>query len=554
MNRKNFIKLSALSLAALIFERGYSIGSESNQLISFPDNVLIRTIDGWIKLERYQSGIYTYKDTTIYLQHAGGSLEIFVTAPSVLLEGIRLHWKHFGTDKSILLGDHWERTYGDVSFKPFDINKKMPWYFLQSDNTKTICFGVKTGCKSICYWNADQNNLQLTLDTKSGGSGIKLGTRRLNAASIVVLKNREGENSFKTGKRFCKLMCNTPRLPSQPVYGINDWYFAYGNNSADLILEHTRLITDLATNNNNRPFSIIDAGWAAYSPNLPNDCCWHDDFSRSNNKFPDMHLLAEEIVKLGMRPGLWMRPLAASYKDPQNLLLPSIPGRTDPKNPILDPTIESNLERVAKNISLYKEWGYHLVKHDYSSFDIFGRWGFEMNNDLTAMGWKMNDNTKTNAEIILLLYNTIRRSAKDMYLIGCNTLSHLSAGIFELNRIGDDTSGKDWDRTKKMGVNTLGFRMIQHKSFYEADGDCVGLTKDVDWSKNKQWMNLITKTGTPLFISAQKEALGEEQRKYIKECFSTTSNEQIVAEPLDWKETSLPKRWVFNNKIQEYYW
>ena len=93
-------------------------------------------------------------------------------------------------------------------------------------------------------------------------------------------------------------------------------------------------------------------------------------------------------------------------------------------------------------------------------------------------------------------------------------MSHLSAGIFELNRIGDDTSGKEWARTRKMGVNTMGFRMVQHKTFYEADGDCVGLTTDVPWEKNKQWMQLLAKSSAPLFISAQPDAVGRTKRIY----------------------------------------
>ena len=65
--------------------------------------------------------------------------------------------------------------------------------------------------------------------------------------------------------------------------------------------------------------------------------------------------------------------------------------------------------------------------------------------------------SKTNAEVILYLYRSIRDAATDMYVIGCNTVSHLAAGVFELNRIGDDTSGKEWDRTKENGRKYNGF-------------------------------------------------------------------------------------------------
>lgn len=107
---------------------------------------------------------------------------------------------------------------------------------------------------------------------------------------------------------------------------------------------------------------------------------------------------------------------------------------------------------------------------------------------ITEPNWKMYDQSLTNAEIILNLYKTIREAAGKMYIIGCNTISHIFAGLFELNRIGDDTSGNEWDRTRRMGVNALAFRGLQEGIYYSADVDCVSLTLKVPWVKNKLWM------------------------------------------------------------------
>jgi alpha-galactosidase len=477
-----------------------------------------------------------------------------VESPSQALHFIRLEWNIHTPSRARLLGDQWERTYGDEAFKPLAQTRKMPWYFIRYAGGQAECFGVKTGCNTFCYWQASAANLSLTMDTRSGGLGVLLGPRTLHAADIVVMKGRGEDSVFATGRRFCGLMCDKPRLPRQPVYGINDWYYAYGNNTPELILRQTSLMTELATDPGNRPFSVVDAGWASYSPYHPGDGGWNDDFSRPNDKFKDMGKLAADIRKLGMRPGLWMRPLCASYKDPASLLLPAIPGREDPKSPVLDPTIEENLARIRHNIALYRQWGYKLVKHDYSSYDIFGKWGSQMEEDMTTPGWRFRDNTRTTAEIILGLYQAIREAAGDMYLIGCNTLSHLSAGLFELSRVGDDTSGKEWARTRKMGVNTLGFRMIQHDLFYAADGDCVGLTQDVPWDKTRQWMQLVAGAGTPLFISAQPEVVAAEQKTMIRECFSLAARPLPAGEPLDWLTNTLPARWRLDGKIREFDW
>jgi len=519
-----------------------------------PDEVKILSVTDYISLQSSDQVKWKYKDVVVELKTFPDKIEVSIESPVIPLKELKLTWKYSFQTSTRVLGDHWERTYGDVKWQSIKSTKKLPWYCVDHNDRDTTCFGVKTGCHAICYWEVAENSLQLTLDTRTGSNGVELGDRKLHAAEIVTTRNDGHENAFATIRRFCKEMCDHPRLPAAPVYGINDWYFAYGNNSADLILQHTSLLASLVTNTSNLPFSVVDAGWAVKSPLLPDDCCWGDDFTVPNKKFGDMQRLALNIKKLGMRPGLWTRPLSAKHDDNPHLLMPFIEGRNDRSTPLLDPTIEENIQRIKNVIRIYKQWGYELVKHDYTTFDIFGRWGFQMNEAMTAAGWQFNNNTKTNAEIISDLYMAIREAADDMYLIGCNTLSHLSAGLFELNRIGDDTSGKEWERTRKMGVNTLGFRMVQHKTFYEADGDCVGLTNDVPWNKNKQWMQLLAQSSTPLFISAQPGALGNEQRTFIKQSFADASKKQVLAEPIDWLNNSLPAKWKLDGRIINFDW
>jgi alpha-galactosidase len=67
-------------------------------------------------------------------------------------------------------------------------------------------------------------------------------------------------------------------------------------------------------------------------------------------------------------------------------------------------------------------------------------------------------------------------------------------------------------------------------------------------------MELVAKSGTPLFISAQPEAIGPEQKTSIKECFNLASQNLPVGEPLDWMATAYPKKWKLNNKIEIFNW
>jgi len=210
---------------------------------------------------------------------------------------------------------------------------------------------------------------------------------------------------------------------------------------------------------------------------------------------------------------------------------------------IMDPSIPEVLQEIEKYMKRFSDWGYEVVKHDFSSYDLLGRYGYRCGINLTESGWHFKDRSKTMAEIVLDLYHAIKRGAPDMLIIGCNTFSHLAAGIFEMQRIGDDTSGHQWERTRKMGVNTLAFRMPQHNTFYAVDADCVGLTNDVPWNLNRQWLDVLGNSGTVVLVSADPRAMGEDQKKAVSDAFRAASKDHPVSRPLDWLYTASPSVW-----------
>ncbi len=556
MNRRSFIKTSGASIAAaLISPSLLAATSTTGNSISTPSSVSALANGKTITLSSGNGQTWSGKGIAVALTPKGSNTAIALQSAAALSQ-VTLNWKIPSKASARILNDHWERTYGDIAWHAPIATEILPWYFMEHNGGLTSGLGVKTGASTFCYWSIQGELLSLTLDTRSGTQGVVLGDRILHAAEIVTMTAIAGESAFNAGRRFMKLMCDKARMPKAPVYGINDWYFSYGDTSEKLILQHTEMMAPMAEGLSNRPFSVIDAGWFNGNPAQPDDCCWGDDMKNPEAKFPDMAKLADKIKKLDMRPGIWTRPLCGSYKDPKSLLLPKAPGRDNPNKPMLDPTIPEVLERVKDYFKLYNQWGYEMVKFDFTSDDIFGKWGFEMLRDarMADGDWRMYDNSKTNAEIINTLYKTIREAAGETYIIGCNTISHLSAGLFELNRIGDDTSGLKWETTLKMGVNTLAFRGIQHGTFYAADADCVGLTTKVPWEKNKQWMELLARSGTPMFISAQPDATGPEQKAFIKKCFESASKPQALCEPLDWLETPTPSHWKLDGKKQSFNW
>ena len=154
---------------------------------------------------------------------------------------------------------------------------------------------------------------------------------------------------------------------------------------------------------------------------------------------------------------------------------------------------------------------------------------------------------------MLDFYRLIREELKDVIIIGCNTISHLAAGLVEIQRTGDDTSGKRWSRTRALGINSLAFRMCQNNTFYKVDADCVGVLRQyIDWKLNRQWLDILAKSGSPLFVSLQPEAVTEEMKKDLIEAFSRNSKQTDIAEPLDWTWNNTPQTWLINGEVTKY--
>jgi alpha-galactosidase len=341
-------------------------------------------------------------------------------------------------------GDHWERSYGDLAWRYMEPERVLPWYFLATDGKATHACGVKTAPASFCFWQVDPSGVSLWLDVRNGGRGVQLGKRELAVATVVTDSYRD-VTPFAAATRFCKRLCGKPRLPRLPVYGGNNWYYAYGKSSAQDIRQDSERMAALAPGLKNKPFMVIDDGWEPNRTAGP--------WSRGNAGFPDMPQLARDMQRIGVQPGIWMRPLFLKDEAAKSWRLPSPnAAREYAKGQIytLDPTIAEVRERVRQDIRTLAGWGYSLIKHDFSTYDLLGRWGFTMGAQITDDNWNFADRSRTNAEVIRQFYSAMRDAAGDTLLLGCNTVGHLAAGLFELQRTGDDTSGRDWNRTRKM--------------------------------------------------------------------------------------------------------
>jgi len=106
-------------------------------------------------------------------------VEAGVTQVSMRGQGvdrIQLRWRGDLTRIKLYLGDHWERSYGDLEWRGEAPNRVMPWYFLAHDGKATHGYGVRTGARAMCFWTAEGEGISLWVDVRSGGVPVELPT------------------------------------------------------------------------------------------------------------------------------------------------------------------------------------------------------------------------------------------------------------------------------------------------------------------------------------------------------------------------------------------
>lgn len=487
---------------------------------------------------KWENDDYNLDDINVKLNQDNEHLAIFLTAQTSKVKWIKLRWNNLSWDKNVrFLGDAWERGYGDMEWKGMNPNRFMPWYFCAKSEAKSICYGVKVRPSAMCFWQVDSLGMTLFLDVRCGGSGVNLKGRVIKLADVIACEMRDC-TSFEAMQEFCGQMCEDPILPKYPVYGSNNWYYAYGKSSESEILADCDYILNLTKDIENKPYMVIDDCWQEHHRlNEYNGGPW----TKGNEKFPDMKALADKLVQKGVRPGIWVRLLLNEDENIKNEWRLSHNNCIDPTNPEALNYIKEDIKRICN-------WGYTLIKHDFSTFDLFGKWGFQMSPLVTDDGWHFYDDSLTSAEVVKLLYKAIldasmEASNGEALILGCNTIGHLGAGYMHINRTGDDTSGVIWERTRFMGVNTLAFRLPQHGKFYEIDADCVGIDGGISWLMNKQWADVLAQSGTPLFISVRPNILDETEKQELHEILKVASKQEYHVIPVDWEETTCPEHW-----------
>lgn len=504
-----------------------------------PDHVLVMTDASGVRFEEDpQDG-----SAAIGFLVEDGCARITLTPTAVPVKRVKLRWQADLAHVRAVLGDDWERS-ATLGFACMQPEKAYPWYVHVFDGECLAGYGVKTGPNAFCSWQLDDRGLSLWLDVRCGGAGVAL-EEPLEVASVVERPGIPGEAPFDAARAFARRMCPNPVLPKAPVYGANNWYWAYGMISHEDTVRETEYLLEMTLDAGGTPFMVIDDGWqdaryrglrAGY-----NGGPWY----RSNACFAGgMQRTAEEIAALGATPGLWFRPLLTCARLPAGVEL-ARPGMAG-EGQVMDPSLAYTLDRVREDTARIAGWGYGMLKHDFSAIDALG-------GPTAPDGWHFADRSLTGAQVMKRLYKTIQAAAGGALVIGCNTFGHLAAGIHAIQRTGDDTSGRSFEWTRRAGVNNF-LRLPQNGAFFQIDPDCAAFTDRVPHGLNLDFMEACAITGSALFASVTPGCLDADAMRRIREIYRMAALPEDGAQPVDWMHTRAPARFLHQGRERRFDW
>ena len=264
---------------------------EPTQNVLRPPDAVTAILDGGeTPLRAQDKGRWTHEDIVVETLVEGDRLTVRLAAPKSAVKRIGFQWKATLAPSVKLMGDAWERGYGDLEWKVLDPNRVMPWYFLYHHQQRTGAFGVMTGPGAMCFWKASENMIELHADVRSGGNSVMLGAKALNVCTVVQRHGKADQSAFSVLREFCRQMCPKPRLPAKPVYGFNNWYYDGGIN-AERFVEDAKFVSRLSPDKDNRPYAVIDDGWQA-GPGL---------WTKGNSRYPSMKNMAWDRHRKGSR-------------------------------------------------------------------------------------------------------------------------------------------------------------------------------------------------------------------------------------------------------------
>ena len=125
-------------------------------LLRQPDEIRLMTGGAQTEQETApDAAAFRAGDVTVEFAETDGSLAVFVQAQNTPVRELVLTWKAMFGGAGEVLGDTWERGYGDLEWKKEADHIGMPWYFFRHEAGKCLAFGVKVRPSAMCWWEKD---------------------------------------------------------------------------------------------------------------------------------------------------------------------------------------------------------------------------------------------------------------------------------------------------------------------------------------------------------------------------------------------------------------
>ena len=140
-------------------------------------------------------------------------------------------------------------------------------------------------------------------------------------------------------------------------------------------------------------------------------------------------------------------------------------------------------------------------------------------------------------------------------ILGCNTILHLAAGVHQIQRVGDDTSGISFEWTRRHGIHSM-MRLPQTGTFYSVDPDCAAFTDRVSKQLNFDFLEATAISGCAVFASVTPGIFNSEDEKRMNDILKVSSKlkKEDYAIPVDWTYTTAPGEYEFKGQKYSYNW
>jgi len=500
-------------------------------IIREPDSVLFQYDDSTIRFEEVDSREEQVSKVTFSV--VGNALRVTVWPSSKPVKRVKLRWRGDLSDVLTVYGDDYARLMTTVPWHGLLPHIQMPWYFHAYDGERLTSYGVKTGPNAFCFFQCDDFGITMWIDMRNGGKAAVL-REPLDACDVVCSEGEAGENPFRSAEKFCRMMCDSPVLLSKPLFGVNNWYWAYGNISHDTIMTETDQLMDMCRDAVEKPYMILDDGWQMNRFKAKGGSYNGGPWDRPNANFSSMAETAAAINDKGAHAGIWFRPLLTCTQVPEEATSPAVYKGS---GFLLDPTHPYTLEKAASDTAMIRSWGYDLIKHDFTTYDT-------LNTTPNPDGdWQFYDNSVTNCQMLKRLYRTIQDAAGGAAVIGCNTINHLVAGIHAVQRSGGDTSGRHFEISRMYGVKSM-LRQPQNRAFFHVDPDCAAFTDSVNHGLNLDFLEMAAITGVVTLASVTPGCLTPDEMTRIRKIYKIASEGGRGAIPEKWVGQNAPSHFV----------